>query len=188
MKLKIASIPTEGQSLTLSPNLPWVREMIDLALPRESPVHEKTHGTLRISRDDETLYLEGHLALVLRMPCDRCMTSFDDDLEIPIRLFLSPLHHQIKQETETFLLTDDEVLTDDEDFIFYKGPAMDLKEILREQIVLALPLRFLCKLDCRGLCATCGTNLNLKSCSCQEITPIHSRFAVLKALKPVRKK
>jgi uncharacterized protein len=49
---------------------------------------------------------------------------------------------------------------------FFSGTKLAIGDILREQVLLALPMKVLCGLDCRGLCPQCGTNLNLKSCDC----------------------
>jgi uncharacterized protein len=43
---------------------------------------------------------------------------------------------------------------------------LNIGDILHEQVLLALPMKPLCKVDCKGLCPTCGTNLNVKSCDC----------------------
>ena len=59
------------------------------------------------------------------------------------------------------------------------GDVIDLDEILREQIILALPMYPRCSPECRGLCPVCGIDLNQETCDCQrdEIDP---RLAVLK--------
>jgi uncharacterized protein len=67
-----------------------------------------------------------------------------------------------------------------EDFHF-EGDSIDLTEILREQIVLALPMYPRCKEDCRGLCSVCGANLNLGECGCDR-SEIDPRWAALKTL------
>jgi uncharacterized protein len=59
---------------------------------------------------------------------------------------------------------------------------LDLKEVVREQILLNLPEQEFCGEDCKGLCQKCGTNLNLIDCKCEE-TEIDPRWAALKNLK-----
>jgi len=77
----------------------------------------------------------------------------------------------------------------------YKTSGLSLEDVVREQVLLSLPSRTLCKEDCKGLCPRCGQNLNLESCSCnpsREITPAveraprfgrHDRIQVAKILK-----
>ena len=50
---------------------------------------------------------------------------------------------------------------------FYDKDRIDLGEIVREQILLEVPLRRLCREDCRGLCPSCGVNRNTEACDCQ---------------------
>jgi uncharacterized protein len=74
-----------------------------------------------------------------------------------------------------------EIAVSDMDQSLVIGGRIDLREVVREQILLALPEQVLCREDCRGLCAKCGGNRNLINCSCDrdEIDP---RWAALKNL------
>jgi uncharacterized protein len=69
---------------------------------------------------------------------------------------------------------------------FYLDERIDLSQMTVEQIVLALPMKPLCKPDCRGLCALCGANRNLASCDCapEDTDP---RWAPLKTLQKSRR-
>ena len=69
---------------------------------------------------------------------------------------------------------------------FYEDDAIDLADLLREQFYLALPMKPLCRQDCKGLCPQCGTNLNTDTCQCQ-VRWEDPRLAGLKALIPDRK-
>jgi uncharacterized protein len=55
---------------------------------------------------------------------------------------------------------------EDVDISYYRDDRIDLNELLREQFYLALPMKPLCRDDCKGLCPQCGTNLNTGACSC----------------------
>jgi uncharacterized protein len=67
---------------------------------------------------------------------------------------------------------------------YYRGEGLELEDVLREQILLALPLKTICTEYCRGLCPHCGKNLNREQCSCAE--PVEDvRWS---ALKDIRKK
>ena len=68
------------------------------------------------------------------------------------------------------------------DFSTYDGDRIDLDEIVREQILLALPTRQLCAEDCKGLCPSCGANLNEKACGCEQ-QQTDPRWSALEALK-----
>ncbi len=70
---------------------------------------------------------------------------------------------------------------DNDDYILSKDGYIDADEALTEQILLELPLKHLCKEDCKGLCPKCGTDLNKGSCSCDTSDP-DPRFDVLRKL------
>lgn len=70
---------------------------------------------------------------------------------------------------------------DNDDYIVSKDGYIDADETLTEQILLELPLKHLCKEDCKGLCPKCGKDLNKESCSCDTSEP-DPRFDVLRKL------
>ena len=71
---------------------------------------------------------------------------------------------------------------DDPDQYLFEASTVDLTEALKDALVLELPLRFLCKEDCAGLCPRCGTNLNTGSCTCQKGVEIPNPFEALRSI------
>ena len=70
--------------------------------------------------------------------------------------------------------------SDSPELFVLKGDELDLDEVLSTCFILDMETKFLCKEDCKGLCPSCGKNLNLGPCGCRkEIDP---RFAVLEQL------
>jgi uncharacterized protein len=57
---------------------------------------------------------------------------------------------------------------DDLNLEFVQGNFLELGQVIKEQIILSLPMKTLCSAECKGLCATCGSNLNVKTCSCSK--------------------
>ena len=72
-------------------------------------------------------------------------------------------------------------MEDAEDLILVEGGELPLDELVQADLVLSLPMRFLCREDCRGLCPVCGTNLNRCTCSCDTFVP-DPRLAELQQL------
>ena len=70
---------------------------------------------------------------------------------------------------------------DNDDYIISNDGYIDADEALTEQILLELPLKHLCKEDCKGLCPKCGTDLNKSTCNCETKEP-DPRFDVLRKL------
>ena len=90
-------------------------------------------------------------------------------------LSYTPLPKQTKPEEER--LKDDE-----SEIAFFSGEGLFLADVLREQVLLALPMKVICQSDCRGLCANCGANLNHEECRC-ETHATDPRMAPLARLK-----
>lgn len=157
---------------------PWwfaaVHEAFESLLPAAASAQAKVY----LSRAEDTISVSADVEVALRPQCGRCLESFEKPFSLHVRQYLVPakkLHE--KQQGK-------EVKLDEEDLEFgtYKGHVIRLGEILREQMVLAIPIRFFCREDCRGLCPHCGTNLNQASCSCHE-GHAPSPFEGLKSLK-----
>ena len=68
-----------------------------------------------------------------------------------------------------------------EDALTLEGKTIDLKDILCKNIALFLPLKQLCREDCKGICQQCGTNLNEKQCDCKD-EYFNPQFEILKGL------
>ena len=64
----------------------------------------------------------------------------------------------------------------------FDGKTIDLDPIIREQVLLALPVSVLCREDCKGLCTVCGEDLNEKDCGCERKV-VDVRLAKLKDIK-----
>lgn len=96
--------------------------------------------------------------------CDRC---------------LKPLTRTVQKQ---FVHTLVSALNDEDngDFILVEDMHFDLDELLREDILLHIPTKELCKPDCKGLCPMCGADLNVTTCSCKP--PVDPRLAVLQSL------
>ena len=71
---------------------------------------------------------------------------------------------------------------DDPDLYSFEGSKADLTDAVRDALLLELPYRFLCSENCKGLCPSCGVNLNLGSCTCQEGGEVTNPFSALKAI------
>lgn len=126
--------------------------------------------------DDDTVHVRGHLSAEVGLQCGRCLEPFRLPLEQELDLFYLP-HRPDQGEEE-----EDEVELSDRDMVvaYYRDDTLDLGEVLREQIFLALPLAHVCREDCKGLCRSCGANRNLAACAC--VPETDSPFASLRTL------
>jgi len=91
--------------------------------------------------------------------CGRCLTSFSI-------VFDRRFEQTALPETAPGVGDEAEVKPEQVDVIYYVEERLDVMPILTEQIILCMPMRYLCAEDCRGLCSQCGTNQNERPCSC----------------------
>lgn len=169
--INVSKIPPEGLSIdsALSPG--------EVHLEGEN-VFALQGGTLRcrVERgDDDTIHVRGHLRAEVALSCGRCLEGFTLGIDQELDLFY--LAHEAGQEEE-----EDEVELSDRDVVvaYYEGDRLDLGDVIREQLYLAVPLTHVCREDCRGLCAHCGVNRNQQECACAVEEPSLSPFASLR--------
>ena len=117
----------------------------------------------------------GELHTRLEMVCARCLEPVHEDISREFDLFYKPVLTMTKEEEERLKLDDTEIA-------FFEGEGMFLADVLAEQVLLALPMKAICRSDCRGLCPQCGVNLNNEECRCESHTA-DPRIAPLARLK-----
>ncbi|MBI2339397.1 MAG: DUF177 domain-containing protein [Deltaproteobacteria bacterium] len=183
MKLTVSSIPLEGQTIELTPRLSWLCEIVAEALSGLNGSAESLAGSLSLNRVDRIVSLRGEMGVDINPACDRCLTAFVQRLHVPLHIDLSPRTEIGDSAGSPWSDEEMETSAADLDFSFYQEPEIDLKEIIREQVVLALPLQFLCAENCRGLCPRCGANLNVELCRCLPDNPADPRWGPLKKWK-----
>jgi uncharacterized protein len=142
------------------------------------------HATLR--RTSGGVLLEGSAEVPLVAPCKRCLAEVHLQLPVRFTLNLVPAEaspgaaDEVAEDSEEESSGSFELTEADQDT--YQGKEIDLDPIVREQVLLALPMQVVCREDCRGLCGMCGQNLNEASCDCQS-KRVDPRLAVLKDIK-----
>ena len=147
----------------------------DLGDEHSKPVGQaalKLHAT----REGEEVLLRGSIGTSVQLDCDRCLASFSAPVRQSFDLLYLPVNKNRSAQEEHELSDDDLSIS------YFQGQFINLDDLVREQIQLALPMTRLCLEDCRGLCQQCGANLNEDSCSCK-VEQIDPRWAALKGLK-----
>jgi uncharacterized protein len=120
-----------------------------------------------LQKKDQRFQLKGRVQATLELTCGRCAEPFQlpIDSEVDLTYVPQPSPQAASGHAKGH---DDEVELTDEDLTtaYYRDHVLDVAEMLREQFYLAMPMRPLCREDCKGLCPHCGTNLNTGSCNC----------------------
>ena len=122
----------------------------------------KIEGTLTYENDIVTMNI--NIKTDLELLCSRCLDAFIYPVDINIEERFTNNSH-----------------INNDDIVFVDGYTIDITEVAQNAIISSLPIKRLCKEDCKGLCQVCGTNLNKATCTCNNVD-VDIRFEALKAL------
>ena len=127
-----------------------------------------------LHKDKEKVQVAGTVQTVLELDCSRCLEGFAVPVDVAFDLLYVPAAGAPAVEEK-------EIEEDDLDTAYYRDGAIDLADLVREQLYLVLPMKPLCQEGCQGLCPECGTNLNSGACACTHAWE-DPRLAPLEAL------
>ena len=119
--------------------------------------------------------LRGKFAARLRVPCARCVEPVEVPLAAEFDLIFRPIGADAGAPERSITAPETEIG-------YYQKDSLLLEDVLREQVLLSLPVRTLCKPDCKGLCPRCGVNRNNQTCTC-EGGPADPRWGALAELR-----
>jgi uncharacterized protein len=129
----------------------------------------------RIRRKDGEMELRGKLLTRIAVSCGRCLKP----VELPIEVEFS---ERFAPEVAWKNAEQHELQAEDLDLATFDGDGIELDDLVKEEIMLAVPGQTLCQEQCKGLCPDCGTDLNINSCECAS-KRIDSRWEKLKDLR-----
>jgi uncharacterized protein len=181
MEILIDDIPEEGLAVEASEADAWLAEVVSNALGESFEADGRARLALTLTRFEGNVNVDGELSLLSHPVCDRCGKPFEDRPAVHIHVVLAPLYEN-KRQQEREEGMEAELVREDLEFGYYEGDRFDLDEIVREQLVLAEPMKHLCREDCAGLCGRCGKDLNEGPCGCPKAT----EPGIFAALKDVR--
>lgn len=168
MKIDFFEIPLEGRSFTFQ-GPDWI--------PEDLITQGDVSASLFMRSISGRIIVTGEYAVTLVLQCDRCLEEFACPLgsrfEIDIEL---PGRDVDFDGGEEFHFEENEM-----DVFILDGDKIDMHELLRQQLYLALPMKILCSDDCKGICNKCGANRNSDKCTC--VPETDSPFAKLAGLK-----
>jgi uncharacterized protein len=124
-------------------------------------------------RSGREIFFQGRFGGTIEGFCGRCLRSYSFPIEKDFDFVLT---------SESFASKRGELNQDEMGLSFCAAEEINISPFIREQVLLALPMRPLCEDDCRGLCAGCGVNLNEEPCLCSS-SPDDPRMALFRALK-----
>ncbi len=145
----------------------------DTEVRQISPLHAEGSAMLLAHTDGE-VRICGSLKVEMEAVCDRCLGRAVFPLDAPLDLFYRPA---------SFIARDEEVEIDEgeAEIGFYQGAGLELADIVKEQVLLNLPMQRVCSETCLGICPICGSNRNETGCHC-EVKLADDRWSALRNL------
>lgn len=131
--------------------------------------HRGTHDIV------EDIRVRASLQTHMEVACARCLEPVEQTVEASFDLIFRPSRADLDN-------SDRSISTSETEIGYYEGDGLLLEDVLREQILLALPAKVLCREDCKGLCPECGRNRNTDPCACAT-TSADPRWSSLKELR-----
>ena len=126
---------------------------------------------LTLTPDGQDVMVDGSIEATVPQLCSRCLEPFPSKVAASVGVHLTPRPATGGDSSE---LGEDDLDTD-----FYVNDQLDLDRLIEAETTLALPMKPLCRTDCRGLCPVCGVNRNVTACRCEVRQP-DPRLAALK--------
>jgi uncharacterized protein len=121
--------------------------------------------------------VRGRLAVRMRCDCNRCLEPAEFPIDSSFDLFYRPAEAVEEPDEEEIEIDEGEA-----EIAFYEGTGIELKDILREHVLLSMPMQRVCQEDCRGICPVCGQNRNLINCGCAAKL-VDDRWSALKKVQ-----
>ncbi len=212
MKIFLQEISEYETELDFTQDEPWVSQAVLRVDEHHEDSFRKskarpilTHFSLR--KVDEVIVVSGKINTYVELICSRCAVSFQHHCKIgfsglfckdPVMAGVGHLHHRPSEPKENARpmgqnqgfarhahnSDDDEAISSgqDLDITDLTNDFIDLADVLTEQLQLQVPFQPLCKEDCKGICANCGTDLNLGRCACAKLMTAKP-FSVLRDFK-----
>jgi len=160
MKIIISEIPDVGLDIEVNETLAF-----DVG---PFPVQAQ----LKIKKVGIEIVVNGNILTAAELQCSRCLKDFKSTFSFPFEAIFHPIA-QLKEEEKH------ELKVEELDMGFYAKDELDLFDIIKEQIMLNLPMKALCNKFCKGICLRCGADLNAGDCSCSK-KDIDPRLVTLK--------
>jgi uncharacterized protein len=136
---------------------PGELDLLDASLRIAEPI--EVVGEAELGAGDE-IRVRGRVAGALEGPCDRCA----EFVKIPVSTDFELRYEPSANEPEE---PEHGISAREADTGFYEGDGIELSDVVREQLLLLLPMRLLCGTECRGICPECGQNRNKAECRCE---------------------
>jgi uncharacterized protein len=163
----------EKRPVSFNVEIPAGELEYDKKLNQASILHAEGTATL-LNHTVGEIRVVGSLSVTMQAICDRCLETTTLPLQNQFDLLYMP--------AETTKRGEDEVDQGGIEVGYYEGNGLALNDVLLEVVLLALPMQLVCEEACKGICPSCGQNLNQADCGCHT-DPVDDRWSKLKAFR-----
>ncbi len=175
MKIRFDEVTENGLELVLSGAEDVVSDAVArIILPPEIGLDPRMTGRLMLLPSQDEVYLEGSVRAKVRLTCSRCLGEFSSEAVVTPGLLIRRRSPQGEREEEE---------SPEASIVFVGGDEIDIGEILVQELLLELPMKPLCREQCRGLCPRCGNFKESPDCKCSDEDTADARWAALAELK-----
>jgi uncharacterized protein len=176
--IHIEQIKEDGLALEFEEPAQTFPVLAEMAEKGECEFQAPVKANLKAQRIRDMVEVEGEIETSVRLPCSRCLQLFEIKIKSIFELTFTPQTTDIIDEQE---IQEVELNAEDMGLVNFQGDRINLKNTIQEQVVMEFPLKALCRPGCKGLCAKCGTDLNVAPCDCDRMLTT-GKFAALKNL------
>ena len=168
--MELSAIPHEGISQRFT-STGSALEIIDTELCVTQPVEIDC----QFYKVDQEVVVQGGLHSAVHLTCSRCAEEFEQPLRVALDAVYLPMQPISSERAK-------ELESGEADVYAYAEPLVDIAEMVRDKLMLSIPLQPHCRVGYKGLCPSCGVNRNTISCQCAE-EKLGSPFEPLKGLR-----
>lgn len=175
LKIRVADITEKIKSIDTVDDVTRYPTLVQAQEAGECKFLSPVTVSLSVTREFDHIRVQGNVGTTVGLTCSRCLSEFSSELSSAFTIFYTKA---VADQPE------DEVELGEQDLISatYSGDEIDFADEIAEQILLELPYKPLCIEECKGLCTSCGADLNSSDCSCSR-NAVSMAFSSLKGLK-----
>ena len=179
MRINVEDIGDSGIGLTFAEGAESFPSLLELSRSGECVFLMPLTIDLRIRRIGQLFVADGRFETRVRLSCSRCLADYETPLAADFNLSFSREQPETADPSRHMEV---ELGAEEIGLILFHGEEIDLHDAVQEEVLMAVPMKTLCRPECKGLCPQCGADLNQGECGCEKKI-INPKFAVLKGLK-----
>ncbi len=179
MRVHIDDLNENGLSLEFEENADSFPALQEIAAKNECAFLTSLSIRILLRPIGDLFEVVGSFDTRIRLTCSRCLETYEAPLTSEFNLTYI---RQLPETADPALHEEIDLQAEEIGMIQFQGNEIDLRNAIQEEVVMVLPMRTLCRADCKGLCPHCGADLNQGGCGCERPF-VNPQFAVLKGMK-----